>query len=313
MLAFARRQELKPEPLDLPRLVFGMTNLLQSSLGPSIQIDAHFPMQLPKALADPNQLELAILNLAMNARDAMPKGGPIAIAAKEVAVTADPAVKAGHYVCISVTDTGIGMDEETAQRALEPFFTTKGVVKGTGLGLPTVHGMAEQSGGKLKLKSKPGEGTTAEIFIPVSAPGTAEETKPPSERTGYRTGRKLRIVSVDDDPLVSFNTAAMLEDLGHIVFTAANGAGALEILRQEDSIDLLITDQAMPGMTGSELAAAIRAEKPELPVIIATGYAELPKGEGAEFPKLAKPFFQHNLAEAISAVMESTGGRALRN
>jgi PAS domain S-box-containing protein len=313
MLAFARRQELRPEPLDLPRLIFGMTDLLQSSLGPSVQIDTHFPMRLPKALADPNQLELAILNLAMNARDAMPKGGSIAIGAKELTVTGDPLLKPGHYVYVSVTDTGNGMDEETAERALEPFFTTKGVGKGTGLGLPMVHGMAEQSGGKLVLKSKPGQGTTAEIYIPVPPLETADEPKPTSERIGYRAVRKLRIVSVDDDPLVSFNTAAMLEDLGHTVFSAANGARALEILRQEDSIDLLITDQAMPGMTGSELAAAIREEKPELPVIIATGYAELPKGEGAEFPKLAKPFFQHNLAEVISVVMESTGKRALRN
>jgi CheY-like chemotaxis protein len=311
MLAFARRQELKPEALDIPKLVFGMTNLLQSSLGPSVQIDAHFPMDLPKASADPNQLELAILNLAMNARDAMPKGGTITIAAKELTMAAEPALKAGDYVGISVTDTGTGMDEETAQRALEPFFTTKGVGKGTGLGLPMVHGMAEQSGGKLILKSKPGEGTTAEIYIPVSAPGTAEDATPPIERTGYRAGRKLKIVNVDDDPLVSFNTAAMLEDLGHTVFTAANGLRALEILRQEDPIDLLITDQAMPGITGAELAAAIRAEKPDLPVIIATGYAELPK-EGAEFTKLSKPFFQHELAKAISAIMEATGKKAAR-
>ncbi|WP_193375927.1 hybrid sensor histidine kinase/response regulator [Bradyrhizobium japonicum] len=313
MLAFARRQELKPEPLELPKLIFGMTDLLQTSLGPSVQIDTHFPMRLPKALADRNQLELAILNLAMNARDAMPKGGTIAIGAKELTVTADPALKPGKYVCVSVTDTGTGMDEETLQRALEPFFTTKGVGKGTGLGLSMVHGMAEQSGGKLTLESTPGHGTTAKICIPVAALEAEDTAKPPStERIGYRTGRKLRIVSVDDDPLVSFNTAAMLEDLGHTVFSAASAARALEILRHEESIDLLITDQAMPGMTGSELAAAIRAEKPELPVIIATGFAELPKGEGAEFPKLAKPFFQQDLAEVISATMESTAKRAAR-
>ena len=136
MLAFARRQELKHEPLDIPELVRGMTDLLQSSLGPSVQIETRFPLRLPKALADPNQLELALLNLAVNARDAMPKGGSIAIAAKEVTVTADPVLKPGHYVCVSVTDTGTGMDEETLQHALEPFFTTKGVGKGTGLGLP---------------------------------------------------------------------------------------------------------------------------------------------------------------------------------
>ena len=310
MLAFARRQELKPEPLDLPAVVFGMTNLLQSSLGPSVQIETRFPLQLPKALADPNQLELAILNLAVNARDAMPKGGSIVIGAEAVTVTSDPVLKPGHYVCISVTDTGIGMDEETVQRALEPFFTTKGVGKGTGLGLPMVHGMAEQSGGKLVLKSKRGQGTTAEICLPVASSEAEAKPNQTLEATRYHTARKLMIVSVDDDPLVSFNTSAMLEDLGHTVFTAGSGARALEILHREDSIDLLITDQAMPGMTGAELAAKVRAEKPDLPVIIATGFAELARGEGAEYPKLSKPFMQHDLANVISKVMSAGKNRA---
>ena len=313
MLAFARRQELKLEPLDLPELIFGMTNLLQSSLGPSVQIDTHFPLRLPKALADPNQLELALLNLAVNARDAMPKGGSVGIAANEVTVTADPVLKPGHYICVSVTDTGTGMDEETLQHALEPFFTTKGVGKGTGLGLPMVHGMAEQSGGKLILKSKPGQGTTAQICLPVAALETGTEKSEPPEATPYHTGRRLRIVSVDDDPLVSFNTSAMLEELGHTVFAAASGARALEILRHEDSIDLLITDQAMPGMTGSELAATIRAERPDLPVIIATGFAELAKDVGARYPTLSKPFQQRDLAEVISATMESAESKVIRS
>jgi CheY-like chemotaxis protein len=205
------------------------------------------------------------------------------------------------------------MDEETVQRAMEPFFTTKGVGKGTGLGLPMVHGMAEQSGGKLILKSKLGQGTTAQICLPVSTDETLTSAGTASEPARFHTGRSLRIVSVDDDPLVSFNTSAMLEDLGHTVFTAASGARALEILRYEESIDLLITDQAMPGMTGAELAAAIRSEKPELPVIIATGFAELTKEEGAGLPKLAKPFFQHDLAEVISAVMKSIRNKAARD
>jgi PAS domain S-box-containing protein len=310
MLAFARRQELKPEPLDLPAVVFGMTNLLQSSLGPSVQIETRFPLQLPKALADPNQLELAILNLAVNARDAMPKGGSIVIGAEDVTVTSDPVLKPGRYVCVSVTDTGIGMDEETVQRALEPFFTTKGIGKGTGLGLPMVHGMAEQSGGKLILKSKRGQGTTAEICLPVALSEAQAKPSQTLEATPYHTARKLRIVSVDDDPLVSFNTSAMLEDLGHTVFTAGSGAHALEILQYEDSIDLLITDQAMPGMTGAELAAKVRAEKPDLPVIIATGFAELVKGEGAEYQKLSKPFMQHDLANVIAKVISPSKNRA---
>ncbi len=312
MLAFARRQELKFKPLELTELVFGMTNLLQSSLGPSVQIDTHFPLRLPKLMADRNQLELAVLNLAMNARDAMPKGGTIAIGAKEVTVTNDPDLNPGRYVCISISDTGTGMDKETLAHAMEPFFTTKGVGKGTGLGLPMVHGMAEQSGGKLILKSTPGQGTTADICLPVATFENELKAGSAAEAITYHSGRKLRIVSVDDDPLVSFNTSAMLEEMGHTVFTAVSGTRALEILRGEDPIDLLITDQAMPGMKGSELAATIRAEKPDLPVIIATGYAELSAEEGAEFPKLAKPFFQQDLAKVISEAMLPDGKRRTR-
>ena len=313
MLAFARRQELKPEPLELTELVFGMTNLLQSSLGPSVQIDTRFPQRLPKLMADRNQLELAVLNLAMNACDAMPKGGTIAIGAKEVTVTNDPDLNPGRYVCISISDTGTGMDKETLAHAMEPFFTTKGVGKGTGLGLPMVHGMAEQSGGKLILKSTPGQGTTADICLPAATFENELKAESVAEAITYHSGRKLRIVSVDDDPLVSFNTSAMLEEMGHTVFTAVSGTRALEILRGEDPIDLLITDQAMPGMKGSELAATIRAEKPDLPVIIATGYAELSAEEGAEFPKLAKPFFQQELAKVISEAMLPDGKRRTRS
>jgi CheY-like chemotaxis protein len=230
-----------------------------------------------------------------------------------VTVTADPVLKPGHYVCVSVTDTGTGMDEETLQRALEPFFTTKGVGKGTGLGLPMVHGMAEQSGGKLILKSKPGQGTTAQLCLPVAALETETKKSEYPESTPDHTGQRLRIVNVDDDPLVSFNTSAMLEELGHTVFAAASGPRALEILRHEDSIDLLITDQAMPGMTGSELAATIRTERPDLPVIIATGFAELATEVAAKYPTLSKPFQQRDLADVISATMESAGGGAIRS
>jgi PAS domain S-box-containing protein len=300
MLAFARRQELKLVALDVPELVQGMTELLQSSLGPSISIDAHFPEQLPKACADPHQLELALLNLAMNARDAMPMGGAIVIGATERRMTGEPGLRPGHYVCVTVTDTGTGMDEATLKRALEPFFTTKGIGKGTGLGLPMVHGMAQQSGGKLVLKSKPAVGTTAELYLRV-AQGDAslvqEEIVP---QASISLGRTLTILTVDDDPLVALNTSSLLEELGHTVYSASSGSRALEILRREGHIDLVITDQAMPGMTGSELVSKIRAEKPDLPIILATGYAELPPGEGQGIPRLAKPFRQGDLADAIA-------------
>src|SRR6185437_9380784 len=156
MLAFARRQELKLMPLDIRDSVQRMTNLLQSSLGPTIRVETHFPQDLPEVNADANQLELALLNLAINGRDAMPKGGTITIGATER--TDVPGLESGNYVCVSVADTGTGIDEETLRRAMEPFFTTKGVGKGTGLGLPMVHGMVEQSGGQLLLRSKLGEG-----------------------------------------------------------------------------------------------------------------------------------------------------------
>jgi PAS domain S-box-containing protein len=303
MLAFARRQELKLQTINVTELVNGMTELLQSSLGSSVHIETHFSIGLPKVSADANQLELAILNLTMNARDAMPKGGTIVIAARERTVHDEPGLKPGRYVCVAVKDTGTGMDEETVRRATEPFYTTKGVGKGTGLGLPMVLGMTEQSGGKLYLKSKPGEGTTVELCLPVAA-SEEDEKKECISPTVAPVTRTLRIVSVDDDPLVAFNTLAMLEELGHTVFAATSGAEALSLITEKGDINLLITDQAMPGMTGSELAEAVRKDWPNLPIIIATGYAELPEGPARALPRLAKPFFEQDLAEAIASVSQ---------
>jgi PAS domain S-box-containing protein len=300
MLAFARRQELKLVALDVPELVQGMTELLQSSLGPSIHIDTHFPEQLPKACADPHQLELALLNLAMNARDAMAKGGAIIIGATERRMTGEPGLKPGHYICVTVTDSGSGMDEATLKRALEPFFTTKGIGKGTGLGLPMVHGMAQQSGGKLVLRSKPAVGTTAELYLRVAQDDVSSAREEMVPQASISLGRTLTILTVDDDPLVALNTSSLLEELGHTVYSASSGSRALEILRRVGHIDLVITDQAMPGMTGSELVSKIRAEKPDLPVILATGFAELPPGESVRIPRLAKPFRQGDLADAIA-------------
>ncbi len=298
MLAFARRQELELATVDVRDVVQQMTYLLQSSLGPTVRVETSFPPELSKVTADANQLELAILNLAINGRDAMPTGGTITIGATERADV--PGLKAGNYVCISVTDTGTGMNEETLQRAMEPFFTTKGVGKGTGLGLPMVHGMAEQSGGKLTLKSQLGVGTVAELYLPV-APGV-----PAAPVQGKETvvlspfNKKLAILTVDDDPLVALNTSALLEELGHTVYSAPSALHALDILRQEKKIDLMITDQLMPDMTGSELASRIRAEKPHIAIILATGYAELAPGEAEGLPRLTKPFSQRELAEAIA-------------
>ena len=308
MLAFARRQELTPEAVDVPALVHGLRDLLQRTLGPSVSIETRFPDGLDAVQADPHQLELALLNLTMNARDAMPDGGPIVIAAFAETLEAghDSGLPSGRYVCISVADTGEGMDEQTLARATEPFFTTKGVGKGTGLGLSMVYGLAEQSGGRLHLKSAKGTGTTVDLWLPIAAqPGLVDRRKRPSVADTVPAARPLRILLVDDDDLVIMTTAAMLEDLGHTVYEAASGKEALEVFRRPTAIDLVITDQGMPNMTGVQLTAAIHAEDPGVPVILATGYAELPPGAVGTFSKLSKPFRQQELARAIEAASSS--------
>lgn len=304
MLAFARRQDLDLRPVDVPGLVLGMTDLLQRSLGPLVPIETHFPPTLNLVHADANQLEMALLNLAVNARDAMPGGGGIVIAAREEVVKgrSQGKLKAGRYVCLSVKDTGEGMDRATLGRAMEPFFTTKGVGRGTGLGLSMVHGMTEQSGGRFVLKSRKGEGTTAEMWLPIAKARKAADRERIIPHGAPHT-RPLVVLAVDDDGLVLMNTAVMLQDMGHTVFEATSGNQALEILRREQSVDLVITDHAMPKMTGVQLAAAIKAERPGLPIILATGYAELPPGEEAELPKLGKPFGQQELMQVVAAVM----------
>jgi PAS domain S-box-containing protein len=304
MLAFARHQELNLQPVDLSVLLRGMTDLLERSLGPTIGIETRLPSDLAAVVADANQLEMAVLNLAVNARDAMPDGGMLILAACMVKVSSDDeALSPGSYVCLSIIDNGSGMDEAIRLRALDPFFTTKGVGKGTGLGLSMVHGLAEQSGGRLVLKSKQGEGTTVEIWLPAASKPPASATLAATEAaTG--SDRPLTILAVDDDYLVLTNMVAMLEDLGHKVFEANSGRQALTILRQPVAIDLVITDQAMPRMTGLQLISEIKSEWPDLPIVLATGYAELPP-EGAGFPRLAKPFMQHDLAAAVKSATTS--------
>jgi signal transduction histidine kinase/CheY-like chemotaxis protein len=301
MLAFARRQELKQEAVDIPELVRGMTDLLQRSLGPSIEIETRFSLVTKPVLADSNQLEMALLNLAVNARDAMPEGGNIIISTREETVRQQGhGLRPGSYICLSVSDTGSGMDETTIKRAMEPFFTTKGVGKGTGLGLSMVHGLAEQSGGSFTLRSKPGEGTTAELRLPVAmaVPGAAPiplvVEAPPVEAVS------LVVLAVDDDGLVLTNTIAMLEDLGHTAIAATSGEEALRRLRLHEKVDLVITDQVMPHMTGVELADIIQRERPGLPVILTTGFAEIEPGSAADLPRLAKPFNELDLAKEIA-------------
>jgi PAS domain S-box-containing protein len=304
MLAFARHQDLELKPVDLVTLVRGMSDLLQRSLGPSVVIQTRFPLKLPDVQADPNQLELALLNLAMNGRDAMPDGGPLIMSAHEEKIAPGGALAPGRYVCFSVTDTGIGMDEATLARATEPFFTTKGPGKGTGLGLSMVHGVAEQSGGRLILRSRKGEGTTSELWLRV-ADGAAEPQGTAPAALAQAKTAPLTILAVDDDALVLMSTDLMLQGLGHKVLTAMSARQALEILRCGEDVDLVITDEAMPEMRGSQLADAALAERPGLPIVLATGYAEPRSGEPSKLPRLEKPFSQSDLARIVDQVTRS--------
>jgi PAS domain S-box-containing protein len=311
LLAFARRQELQPQSVDLAGLIEGMRHLLERSVGPRVGLRIEAPTGLPPALVDPNQLELALLNLAVNARDAMPEGGALTITLDGMRNAAEDGLDPGTYLRLRLRDTGTGMDADTLLRAVEPFFSTKGVGKGTGLGLSMVHGLAAQSGGDFRLSSIPGQGTTAELWLPV-AQGIVQQAAEPAEAQAT-DARAATILLVDDDVLIAMSTADMLSDLGHTVIEANSGAQALDILRNGQAIDLLMTDYAMPGMTGAELARVARDIRPGLPMLLATGYAELPEGAAADLPRLAKPYMQHELAEHIAKVLGATDGTEARS
>jgi PAS domain S-box-containing protein len=310
MLIFARRQALDFQPVDLVALVHGMAELLERSLGPSVRIETRFPLNIPSVSTDSNQLEMALLNLAVNARDAMPDGGTIVIAARrETVALAHSRLQPGEYVCLSLTDTGEGMDDDTLARAIDPFFTTKEMGKGTGLGLAMVHGLAEHSGGQLSLASQRGRGTTVELWLPVAKKtAKATEAETPA-RVPAKEPRRLIVLAVDDDPLVLTNMTAMLDEVGHKVFEASSAREALAILRRENGIELVITDQGMPHMTGLQLIEEIKDNWPGLPVILATGFAELPAGTDLRQTTLAKPFRQHDLASAVETAMTTPDAR----
>lgn len=298
MLAFARRQDLKADALEVRPLVDGIIELAQRSLGPGVSLHNHVPDDLPRIKADGNQVEMALLNLAMNARDAMPDGGTI---------TVEASVAADGFVILSVSDTGIGMNEATLQRATEPFFTTKGVGKGTGLGLSMVKGLAEQSGGQFTLRSVAGRGTRAELRLPVAEVET-RDCPIKQSATAAQPSSRLRVLAVDDDPLVLLNTVSMLEELGHDVTEAPGAQKAIELL-SEQTFDVLVTDQAMPQMTGLQLADIARSRWPDIRTVLATGYAELPAETRIPFTKLPKPFTQADLARSIEDASQSHAAR----
>jgi CheY-like chemotaxis protein len=306
MLAFARRQELRPERVDVTRHVLGMVEMLQRSLGPTIEIEVDFEENLPPILVDPSQLELAILNLSLNARDAMVDGGRLRLGAQQVEIGTELATNLapGRYVSITVTDTGTGMEEETLKRAAEPFFTTKSVGKGTGLGLSTVFGLAAQSGGHARIASQLGIGTRVELVLPVAAFGDADQPSA-SLPSVLKPVRSRSVLLVDDDPLVAEGVVGMLEYLGHRVLLASSGAEALALVRSGREIDLIITDHAMPEMTGVELARHLGEIKPGLPVVLVSGFAELPApGSSTGMLRLNKPYRLEQLATLLAKVLD---------
>jgi PAS domain S-box-containing protein len=301
LLAFARRQDLQPRSVEIGSLLDGMTDLLQRSIGPPIEIRLKSPLGLPPARVDPNQLELAILNLAINARDAMAGGGKLWIEARSEMVRTGEKLQAGEYVCIAVKDTGSGMTPETLSRAVEPFFSTKGVGEGTGLGLSMVHGLAAQLGGMLEITSELDKGTTATIWLPVSTEKPEAEDADSTSVISAR--RSATILLVDDEDLVRSGTAEMLGDLGYEVIQASSGAEALRMLRSGTEVDLMITDFLMPGMNGVALIEHASALLPEMKVLLVTGYSTIAEGPGAQLPRLAKPYRQADLSHRVAELL----------
>ena len=308
MLAFARRQQLHLEPVNVVTLVSGMSDLLRTSLGPSISIEVRFPLALPDVMGDLNQLELCILNLCVNARDAMTEGGVITVraATEEIRAPHILHVRPGKYVRLSITDNGSGMDAATLARATEPFFTTKGVGKGTGLGLSMVHGIVQQSGGALQLESSETGGTTVSIYLPVAPSGAiavpAHAPASPTRATkavAQSQGPLPVILVVDDDPLVLSTAVEMLNYAGYDARGAASAKEALRSLETIDELLAVVTDHAMPGMTGSELASKLATMRPGLRVVLASGYAELPVADTGIAVQLQKPFGRDALLAAI--------------
>jgi PAS domain S-box-containing protein len=298
LLAFARRQPLQAMPTDIGKLVTGLADLLASTMGPCVNLVIDAGQDLPAARADASQLEMAILNLCVNARDAMDGAGTlhIAVSAAEVFGGQVPQLKPGRYLRIAVRDTGIGMDEAVLARAVEPFFSTKGVGKGTGLGLSMAHGLALQLGGALAIDSAPGKGTEVAIWLPASLlpPGKLavnERDKGGRENAGY-------VLLVDDEEYIRTTAADMLTELGFTVREAVSGQAALQVLDGGFRPDILITDHVMPGMTGVELAYAVKARDPRIRVVIVSGFAEA-DGIDPALPRLTKPFVQSELARFV--------------
>ncbi len=308
LLGFARRQALQTLPVQLSGLVGSMRDLIVSSIGPKIELHMHCEPDLPAAMVDPNQLELAILNLCVNARDAMPDGGALTVTVEAALIgpQSEPKLAPGLYVRISVIDSGFGMDAATLARAIEPFYSTKEVGRGTGLGLSMVHGLAAQLGGAFALSSELGKGTRADLWLPSAAAGAETQRPASASAEPLPIVSKLSILLVDDEELVRQATAEMLRELGHEVTTAGGGAEALAKLAAGLAPDVIVTDYMMPRMDGAEFARRVQDERPELPVLLITGYAGN-DDKAPDLPRLAKPFRQADLAASIARLVEPSG------
>jgi signal transduction histidine kinase len=303
LLSFSRRQRLEPRSLDLNETVVNMRDLLQSTMGGTTHIETRLQHGLWPAMVDPTQIELAVLNLAINARDAMEVGGSLTVETDNAVV--GPPLRpeeppAGEYVSVCVSDTGTGMSEDIRAKVFEPFFTTKGVGKGSGLGLSQVLGFAKQSGGGVRINSRLGEGTSVHIYLPRAVAGAAKFGPEPRHAIWAGARRNATILLVDDDNEVREVTRAMLHELGHVVLEAGSGGAALDIFQRETGIDLLIVDFAMPGMNGAEVARLAHARQPDLPVLFVTGFADRGGLAGVDDAFIVgKPFHYDELAGKV--------------
>ncbi|HTZ71985.1 MAG TPA: ATP-binding protein, partial [Acetobacteraceae bacterium] len=308
LLAFSRRQRLAPEPVDLRRLVSGIGDLLTRAVGATVSLQVRLDDSLPPAFIDPAQLELALLNLAINARDAMPDGGRLTLGSsvlRSVPPELAGDLAPGDYIAIAVADTGTGMTQEVRERAFEPFFTTKEQGKGTGLGLSQVYGFVRQSGGTVKLSSAPGDGTTVSIYLPRAEAVTPAQSAVPVEAPVV--GRNARILVVDDDDDVRDLVVTMLDELGYRVTAAGNGNDALDLLASGAEFDLLLVDVAMPGLNGADVVRLAREAGRAPRVLFATGYADLGTYQaGLEGEDLIrKPYRMTDLAARVDRALRA--------
>ena len=299
LLAFSRKQRLNARPVDLNSILQGMQALLHATLGGTVELVMNLQAGLWPAQSDSDQFELAIVNLAVNARDAMPSGGSLTIQTQNISASdSRPAsLGRGEFIRISLTDTGEGMSQEVLSHVFEPFFTTKAQGKVTGLGLAQVYGTVRQFGGDVEIQSQPGHGTCISLYLPR----TSEPVQAMSEPVNVDLSSPipLRILLVDDDAQVRHSTSAMLSELGYEHIEAANGQEAIQQLHDGDGIDLLLTDYAMPGMTGMELCKQGLAIKPELRIVLMTGYADSAALSAGNLTVLSKPFTLSQLASVI--------------